>query len=322
MNNFPLLASLVVLIAVLEFIGVSLGWIGFIVAAYSTMANDSIQTLGTFLSSHAKMKWWLLWLIFGCLMVITLSYGWYTNHHQLDFNRLNQIPEPGAITYMMVLAPTVLLVLTYMKIPVSTTFLILSMFSSNYVIDQMLVKSCLGYILAFVCALLFWKAAELILKKWNLENYNHRFWQGLQWVATGLLWMFWLMHDTANIVVFLPRQFSFLQMLTILAFLLILFGIIMYQRGTGIQEIVSQKKDSQDIRAATLIDLVFAAVLIFFKYVNNLPMSTTWVFLGVLAGRELMLRRDRTAGRMIISDIGKASIGIVISLFMVSLSRI
>jgi len=35
--------------------------IGFLFAAYAIVANDVIQTLGTFLASNAKRPWLILW---------------------------------------------------------------------------------------------------------------------------------------------------------------------------------------------------------------------------------------------------------------------
>ena len=32
-------------------------WIGFLLAAYSVIANDSIQTLGTWIASNRKVNW-------------------------------------------------------------------------------------------------------------------------------------------------------------------------------------------------------------------------------------------------------------------------
>ena len=32
-------------------------WFGFALAAYSAIANDSIQTIGTFIASNQKQKW-------------------------------------------------------------------------------------------------------------------------------------------------------------------------------------------------------------------------------------------------------------------------
>ena len=40
-------------------------WFGFALAAYSAIANDSIQTIGTFISSNSKRPWWLLWIFMG-----------------------------------------------------------------------------------------------------------------------------------------------------------------------------------------------------------------------------------------------------------------
>ena len=38
---------------------------GFTLAAYSVVGNDSIQTLGTFLTSNEDKPWWVLWLLPG-----------------------------------------------------------------------------------------------------------------------------------------------------------------------------------------------------------------------------------------------------------------
>ncbi|MEM9261646.1 MAG: hypothetical protein AAGA62_18540, partial [Bacteroidota bacterium] len=56
------------------------------------------------------------------------------------------------------------------------------------------------------------------------------------------------------------------------------------------QKIVKAKTNTTDIRSATLIDFTYGIVLLFFKEFSNVPMSTTWVFLGLLAGREIALR--------------------------------
>ena len=40
-------------------------WVGFGIAAYSAVANDSIQTLGTFIASNKHRPWWVLWHTLG-----------------------------------------------------------------------------------------------------------------------------------------------------------------------------------------------------------------------------------------------------------------
>ena len=40
-------------------------WVGFFIAGYAAVANDSIQTIGTFIASNRNKPWWLLWLFIG-----------------------------------------------------------------------------------------------------------------------------------------------------------------------------------------------------------------------------------------------------------------
>ena len=47
--------------------------VGFLIASYSIVANDAIQTLGTFLSSNAKRPWWLLWL-YACSILVAFAF--------------------------------------------------------------------------------------------------------------------------------------------------------------------------------------------------------------------------------------------------------
>ena len=48
--------------------------IGFLLAAYSVVANDSVQTLGTFIDSNSqRFKWYYLWI--AASSVLLLLYG-------------------------------------------------------------------------------------------------------------------------------------------------------------------------------------------------------------------------------------------------------
>ena len=64
---------------------------------------------------------------------------------------------------------------------------------------------------------------------------------------------------------------------------------IFYEKGGRIQAIVLEKRGTRFIRSATIIDGVYAFILLYFKYYNDIPMSTTWVFVGLLCGRELAI---------------------------------
>ena len=39
-------------------------WVGFLFAVYAAVANDSIQTIGTFIASNQDKKWWDSLVIF------------------------------------------------------------------------------------------------------------------------------------------------------------------------------------------------------------------------------------------------------------------
>lgn len=54
-------------------------YVGFLIAAYAVIANDVIQTLGTFIASNTKIKWWYLWAFAGFILTATILYGWYAN---------------------------------------------------------------------------------------------------------------------------------------------------------------------------------------------------------------------------------------------------
>ena len=111
----------------------------------------------------------------------------------------------------------------------------------------------------------------------------------LQWLSTAFLWSQWLIQDLANIFVYVPRQVPFEFLIFAISVFVILLGMILYQRGGAIQNIVDTKTGVTDVRSATIIDFIYALILLVFKEWSNIPMSTTWVFLGLLAGREFAI---------------------------------
>ena len=67
--------------------------LGFMLASYSVIANDSVQTLGTFIASNSeKFKWYYLAGVPSLVLCGTLTYGWYINGGDITFGRLNKIP--------------------------------------------------------------------------------------------------------------------------------------------------------------------------------------------------------------------------------------
>jgi hypothetical protein len=270
-------------------------WLGFLLAAYSVIANDSVQTLGTWMASNRSVSKLYMWGAASSVLVLTLFYGWYINSGDISYGRLNKIPFVE-VQWYHALAPALLLLLTRFGIPVSTSFLVLSAFASTFVLEKMLLKSMAGYAVAAVAAYVLWIIITYVSNKMpvgqiNDKGYgeNHNKWVVAQWVTTGFLWYTWLSHDIANIAVFLPREIS-LDLLLVICFVFVVALAFMFREGGGkIQNIVIEKDSTRYVRSATLIDAAYFVILYIFKEVNDIPMSTTWVFVGLLAGREFAI---------------------------------
>lgn len=264
--------------------------LGFLFAAYSVIGNDSIQTLGTFIASNEKTKWYYLWGFAALILIVTLSISYFTGTPgDIASGRLEKIPFVE-IQWYHALAPFALVLLTRFGIPVSTSLLVLSAFASSLVFGSILMKSALGYAIAAVAAYVLW----VVIYKWdNKKNpvpVDKEFiWRVFQWCATGFLWYTWLSHDIANIAVFLPRELTLWQFGAVLVVFVSLLAYIMWRRGGKIQHIVLEKTNTNYLRSATIIDLCYGLILFFFKELNSIPMSTTWVFIGLLSGRELAM---------------------------------
>lgn len=369
--------------------------IGFLFAAYAIVANDVIQTLGTFLASNAKRPWIILWAFASTIIVIVMVYGYFTYNGDIAYGRLNRIPFPDTgIQWWHVLPPLALLILTRFGIPVSTTFIVLTIFTltggaaTAGVLGDMVLKSVVGYLVAFTTGGIIFVLISRAFEKWvartevedehspwwavpgvaalicvlvyllvagpNLPDLTDINWFGvggttavaaliailtqrvntwfmLQWLSTGFLWSQWLMQDLANIFIYLPRettvladgtvQVTFSIGILIFATLLMvgLHAIIFAARGGEIQKIVLRKTNTVDVRSATVVDFLYGVILMYFKELNDIPMSTTYVFLGLLAGRELAiafvarLQPRGAAVKDVSADIGRAMIGLTVS---------
>lgn len=372
--------------------------VGFLFAAYAIVANDVIQTLGTFLSSNAQRSWVVLWAFASSVIVAVMVYGWMFNGGDIAFDRLNRIPYPEAgIQWWHVLPPLVLLILTRYGIPVSTTFLVLTIFTltggaaTAGVLGDMLVKSLMGYVVAFGAAIALYVVIARLFERWVKSSHvseahggiwsipmvallsgvllylllagpvlpdpvaidwtnwglaalaalgvgvvtlRFNVWFVLQWLSTAFLWSQWLIQDLANIFVFLPREtevmpdgsvdVTFNAGLIVFATLLMLalHAIIFAIRGGEILKIVLSKTNTVDVRSATIVDFSYGLVLLWFKELNDIPMSTTWVFLGLLAGREIAislvagLRNRGEAVFDVVTDVVRAGIGLVVSVVL------
>ena len=350
---------------------------GFAFAAYAVVGNDALQTLGTFINSNRHLHWTLLFAFASAILVATFTYGWATNGGDPSYGRLantEKYPEI-AIEWYHTLPPLVLLIITRFGIPVSTSFMVLTIFATVGGLGSMIEKSLIGYALAFaVGAGAFAYLSRTLEARFDRTEISDSvprgliasvglaffllqyflfgtidslqvlligigailalevtgnvlaarvdrglYWVTAQWATTGYLWSVWLIQDFANIFVFLPRGLTAAQAFSAMGVILVLLAITFANRGGPVQKILRSKSNVTDIRSATMIDFFYASLLFFFKELSDIPMSTTWVFLGLIAGREFafaLTRRAIDLGRTAYdtgSDVAKAFIGLIIS---------
>ena len=301
--------------------------VGFLFAAYSVIANDSVQTLGTWIASNnERFNWKTMWIAASSVLLWALWYGWYMYGGDISYGRLNKIPFQE-IQWYHAMAPGLLLLLTRIGVPVSTSFLVLSAFASTFVLEKMLMKSMMGYAVAAVAAYALWLGITKILDENKPVKEEHKvYWRVGQWFTTGFLWWTWLSHDMANIAVFLPREIPIDLMVGISAVFVAGLWYMFREGGGKIQNIVLEKHNTRYVRSATIIDGVYWIILFFFKELNDIPMSTTWVFVGLLCGRELAMATmtGKEKFKVVFPLIGKdflkmmvglaASVGVVLSI--------
>jgi hypothetical protein len=320
--------------------------IGFAFAAYAVVGNDALQTLGTFINSNRRLPWWVLYAFAVTILIASFYIGWVQNGGDVSYGRLDNVSKFPVfkVEWYHALPPLVLLILTRIGIPVSTTFMVLATFATMAGMQSMLGKSVMGYVVAFVVCGLIYVALAPTLERWFLktaDTQHNLTWVVLQWTSTGYLWWMWLVQDFANVFVYLPRNLPEFNEagemigrqhnLTLMAAsaglgLIAIFLLITFvNRGGPVQKILLTKTSVTDIRSATIIDFIYATLLLIFSGqleflgIDKVPMSTTWVFLGMIGGREFAIAtidKVRTTGataRIVGIDLGKATLGIGIS---------
>jgi phosphate/sulfate permease len=338
-------------------------WLGFGMSAYAVVGNDVIQTLGTFLTSNENdIKWGVLWLYAAAIATLVLTLGWFDPFDWYDYTRgvaygrLDDFDMPQVYSWYYLIPPIVLILLTRFGIPVSTTFMILALFTldqmpndineilssmvdGNSMLGNMIQKSILGYLIAFVFAfvvfLTFSKLTERYFINNKLSPEERPIWITVQWGVTGFLWWQWLTQDLANIYIFLRGGDgkSSVIFFASLVLILVLLAFIFKRKGGAVQKVVREKINTTDIRSATFIDLIYGLSLYAFKddyfgiWGAKIPMSTTWLFVGLLAGREIAIKIalekkvSKATQKMVLRDLFKIILGLIISLLLVFLIK-
>jgi hypothetical protein len=300
-------------------------------ASLAVMGNDALQTLGPFL---AAQRWRTSRLGQGLflagLLCAVLLLSWWAGAGDPAWGRLERFPLPERWRWIDLLPLLTLLALTRFGLPVSTSFLVLTAVAPLE-LEGMLRKSLAGYGLAFLVAALVYGLFSPWLEgirggpglpSTEPESPSRGLnpWTALQWLATGALWSQWLIQDLANIYVYLPRRLNLAELLVSLVVLCGAVGLMVALGGGPIQGRLRSKCRLQDPRSTSLISLLYSLVLLAFLGGNRLPMSTSWLFLGLLAGRELGLacRGLGRPARAILADLSldllRAGAGLATSL--------
>lgn len=311
---------------------------GFLLAGYAVMGNDALQTLGPYLAGNRGRSPKPLQALFLCSVLCgVLLLGWSRGAGDPAWGRLNAFTLPERFGWIDLLPPLTVLALTRWGAPVSTSFLVLTSFTPAN-LPRLLRQSLGGYGVALALGFLLYAAVAWLLERQVLAERlagdspvsaagtadpahpaRHPLWLALQWIATGWLWGQWLVQDLANMYIYLPRRLNGGQMA--LSLLVLCAGVCLLVRldGGAIQRVLTGKSNGEDPRSTTVISALYGAILFGFARFTSVPMSTTWVFLGLLAGRELALywrmRADLPSDplRELGSDLLKAGLGLTVS---------
>lgn len=309
----------------MDIVGINI-WaaLGFLLAAYAVVGNDALQTLGTFINSNQKLPWWALFLYAGTILVVVFAFGYLQFEGDPSWGRLSDLKKYPVfeVQWYHVAPALALVVVTAVGIPVSTTFMILTIFATLHGVQSMLVKSLTAYGFAFVVGLAMYAVLASTVEKHFMktpERAQRPIWIMLQWLSTAYLWAAWLIQDFANIYIYLPRRLEVGGAVASIVVILVLLLITFIIRGGPVQKILRSKSHVTDIRSATIIDFTYASILSVFAWVNDTPMSTTWAFLGLIAGREVAManihkiRPAIDTLKNILADVSKAALGLMIS---------
>jgi hypothetical protein len=286
------------------------------------IGNDALQTLGTFLAANRGRVPRPLQALYLCaVLCLVLLLGWSQGDGGPAWGRLEAFPLPDRFAWGDLLPPLAVLLLTRWGAPVSTSFLVLTAFAPAN-LPSLLCQSLLGYGVALLVGALVYGALAWLLERPGDDPPGaapHPGWLPLQWLAGGWLWGQWLIQDLANVYVYLPRQLEAPQMALSLTALCAGVCLLLAADGGPIQARLTSKSHVSDPRSATVISAVYGLLLAGFAWSSRRPLSTTWMFLGLLAGRELALQarlRERSATEVagvLGADIARAGLGLAVS---------
>jgi hypothetical protein len=155
----------------------------------------------------------------------------------------------------------------------------------------MLAKTFIGYSVGFFISYFLWEYLIKVFKKGLFVCEKKKtFWRFIQWMSSGLLWVAWLTNNTSNVAVFVPREFTLWGLILFLIIGVTMIAFVFYNRGGPIQEIVTNKNGMNNLKSTSITNVCFALIILGIARVTPIPMATTWIFIGILAGQEMALQ--------------------------------
>jgi hypothetical protein len=314
----------------------------FTLTGLAVIGNDALQTLGPFLAANrGRTPRLLQWLWLATLLTLVLVQGWWRGAGDPAWGRLASFPE-APTTWTGLLPALSVLLLTRCGAPVSTSVLVLTAFAPAS-LGPLLRHSLVGYGAGLAAGLLAWGTLLLLNSQAGSGSRGAAqaepgtgsegsgplpvpqdtpgadgLWLSAQWLTTGWLWCQWLVQDLATIYVVLPRRLSAGAMAGSLVVLLVGLALILGENGGAIQQRLTRKSRSDDPRSTAILTAIYGLVLFGLGRLSSYPLSTTWVFLGLLGGRELaLLRLEERSARVVLADLAgdllRAALGLGLS---------
>lgn len=307
-------------------------WFVMTTIMYNVIANNFVQTVGTFVTSSKNISKLNLFLYLAIIFIFNVLLAWKSYDGRIHRGFLEEIEYKDSIRYSALLIPIILNLLTRFRIPISTTFLTLPLFSKTYNLTNIISKAFSGYFVSFIISFIIWNLVYEKYKKHLKSNDNYEFWKAIQYISIGVLWYSWLSTCMSSFLVFLPRKFN-IRHLILFLFIGILLLVIIAKNGIcNMEEIVEEKSDLKNIRSSVIFNITYSILLLVFKFNDRINITTTWLFLGLLDGRELSITNSKatamsgnsykTCLKKIFRDLYLSIIGIFVSLIFSNIIKI
>ena len=266
--------------------------VGFLLAAYSVVANDCPDPRHHSPTANAHKAGADAAHLLGDLCVLLL--GWFLNNGDPTWGRLSvpgkEFPWPEPFTRVYVLPPLAVVALTQWGAP-HTSFLVLSSFMPSNI--GTLLSSSTGYGLVGLAAYGLGQLERWVFcrsqdgkpsKIWWPAVVFHRLSGACGWCRTG-------QHLCVQAAPVGLRPDAHCT-------LVLCVGLcVPWPLGVAIQACSTQDQHV-DLRSATLIDLLFGLCLLYKAFLSASPQHHLGVF-GLIGGRELALRiKQHIRGRL------------------------